>query len=295
MKILTHSLHKFNDIESIGFSATNYSRVKYGSVKHSRKFGKELAENLIIELNESVEGRSLLDTDIVVCSAPYKYLPVAATSIGDHFTPHFNYLKSELDFSSASAQNLKVSRGHSYNVDYGALGADERERRLSTDNYHIDSELLKGKTVIFIDDVKITGSHERRMEHLLEKSGFDGTVIFTYYAEFTGDGHPSIENYLNYNGIKGGLNSISEIKSSDGIRLNTRVTKFIFSQPEPDFNEFIRHKPNKFKMDLLNGMIGNDYHILDEFKGNVDTLRGSIKSNSLIKYIHSRKVSGSEV
>lgn len=270
-----HSLHKFKDKESIQFSAKEYSRLKYGSIKFGRKFGESLAKSLFEELLTS--NKYLLESEIVVCSAPYKYLPVAATTISNFFTPRFNELRINLGKEVKSAQNLKVSRGHSYNVDYGALGVKERERRLSTDNYHIDKEALIGKTVIFIDDVKITGSHERRMENLLKSCGFDGDVIFCYYAEFTGEGHPSIENYLNYNDLDDGLQSIQDIIIRDKVLLNTRLSKFIMSYDSVLLEEFFRFMSQEFLYDLYTGMIGNDYHNQEEFKGNMMLLNSFLQ------------------
>ena len=76
-----------------------------------------------------------------------------------------------------------------------------------------DKEFIKGKVLFFIDDIKITGSHERRIKALLESVGFDGTVVFLYYAMYEGEGHPNIENQLNYGFVKQGKDDLLKINS----------------------------------------------------------------------------------
>lgn len=278
MQEFSFSAQKFSDFESLGFSAQEYSKLKYGSKRVARIFGVELAqkflENLSTEnpeLNEILKGKQ-----IVLASAPYKFIPVASTTLKDYFMSVFNTRWAE---DNPSLQDLKIFRGHSYNTDYGALSAEEREARLTGDSFYVDSNFIKDKVLFCIDDVRITGSHERRMKKLLETVGFTGTVVYLYYAEYTGDGHANIENKLNYAFVKGDssdLVRINYILQNDEFKFNTRVTKYILSAKFEEFKNFIDYQTKSFRNDLLTYLTGNEYHKLEEFRENVIYLKTKI-------------------
>lgn len=278
MQKYSFSAQKFSNIEEIGFSAKEYSKLKYGSKRVARLFGTELARKFLKSLeNENKDLKELIDGEqIVIASAPYKYIPVASTVLKDYFISTFNNDWAE---NNPSLQDLKIFRGHSYNCDYGALNAEEREARLTGDSFYVDANFIKGKVLICVDDVRITGSHERRMEKLLESVGFDGIVIYLYYAEYTGDGHANIENKLNYGFVKGDstdLVRINYIIQNDEFKFNTRVTKYILSAKFEEFKNFIDYQSKAFRNSLITYLIGNEYHRIPEFKQNVQYLKTKI-------------------
>lgn len=279
MREFSFSAQKFSDMESLGFSAEEYSKLKYGSKRVARLFGFELAEKFLEHLQSvNTELRDyLIGKQIVIASAPYKFIPVASTTLKDYFMSKFNTPWSE---TNPSLQDLKIFRGHSYNVDYGALSAEEREARLTGDTFYVDGNFLKGKVLFCIDDVRITGSHEKRMRQLLEKTGFDGTVVYLYYAEYTGNGHANIENKLNYAFVKGDstdLLNINAIIQDDEFKFNTRVTKYILSAEFSEFKNFIDYQKTSFRNGLLTYLTGNEYHKIPEFEQNVNYLKTKLQ------------------
>lgn len=266
MEIYKFSAQKFTSLEDLGFSDKDYSKLKYGSKRVARIFGVELGEAFKkeTELLNLIEGR-----EVVIASAPYKFIPVASTILKDYFISSFNRYWAE---ENPSIQDLKVFRGHSYNADYGRMTEQERELAINSDDFYIDSNFIKGKVLFFIDDVRITGSHERRIKNLLETVGFDGTVVFLYYAEFIGEGHPKIENELNYAFVKD-LLSINYIIQNDEFIFNTRVTKYILSASKEEFKNFIDYQTKTFRNTLLTYAYGNEYSKLEEFKDNINYLK----------------------
>lgn len=275
MEIFKYSLHKFKKLEDTLFDPKDYSKLKYGSKRAARIFGVDLGKSFIQSLEASPSGGlydKLKGKEIVIASAPYKFIPVASTILKDYFLSAFNTRWAE---ENPSVQDLKVFRGHSYNADYGSMTEEQRDAAINSDSFYIDSNFIKGKTLFFIDDVRITGAHERRIEKLLQNVGFEGNVVFLYFAEFVGEGHPNIENELNFAFVKN-LKSINYIIQNDDFIFNTRVTKYILSASKDEFSNFIDYQTKSFRNTLLTYTMGNEYHKLPEFKENINYLRTKI-------------------
>ena len=262
----SYSFKKFSSIESITFNPSDYSKLKYGSNKVAKNFGKLMTKGM---LRSKVFKKFLDESEgmgILVGSAPYKFLPVAATQLQKEVVQVMS-----LDTSiTTPVLPLKIYRGHSYNANYGAMTAEKRSQALSSDSFHIDKDFIKGKALILVDDVRITGSHETRMRELLKSINHVGPVLYLYFANYTGSGDPSIENYLNYKFLHLGLQSIESIISNGDFIFNTRVTKYILESDPLDFKRFIINQSDEFVRELLVGAKNNGYYEIDEFKANLD-------------------------
>lgn len=274
MEIFKYSLHKFSKLEDTIFDPKDYSKLKYGSKRAARIFGVNLGKSFLEELvyYDTDLYKMLKGKEIVISSAPYKFIPVASTILKDYFLSAFNTKWAE---ENPSVQDLKVFRGHSYNADYGSMTEAQRDEAINSDDFYIDANFIKGKTLFFIDDVRITGAHERRIEKLLDSVGFEGDVVFLYFAEFVGEGHPNIENELNFAFVKD-LKSINYIIQNDDFIFNTRVTKYILSASKEEFSNFIDYQTKSFRNTLLTYTMGNEYHRLPEFKENINYLKTKI-------------------
>ena len=151
----TYSLHHISSAESFGFSADEYSRFKFGDGTVSQSFGTALAEGFItekLELNPIVQ-------QVVVLSSPYSFIPTATFAMKDWFIFRLNRWLVQRNLPVV--QEAKVHRTITYKEDYGELDAEQRMKLIGNDQFHIDKDFLAGKTLVFLDDIRITGSHER--------------------------------------------------------------------------------------------------------------------------------------
>ncbi len=78
-------------------------------------------------------------------------------------------------------QETKVHRTITYKEDYGELSAEERIRLIGNDSFHIDASFLRGKTLLFLDDIKITGSHERMILKMAKEHGLANPIYMLYF------------------------------------------------------------------------------------------------------------------
>lgn len=270
-----YSAHKFICKNNLTFSAIEYSKFKYGSKKFSQKLGIELATYFFGSIEFKQVYKDFFKRNLVVCSAPWKNIPVASTALKDYFLDELNlrYIKS-----SFSVEDLKVYRGHSYNQDYGSMTREERDTAITSDDFDINKDIIEGKVLLFIDDIFITGAHERRILSLLKKVGFKGCVLFLYYAEYQGENNPSVENELNYAFVKN-VSDVDYIIKNEELIFNTRLVKFLLNSRDFEFKDFIFNQSHSFCLLLKEKIESNDYNEISEFKKNYGQLNYFLKSS----------------
>lgn len=266
--ISTPTNHEF------GFLPQDYSRFKYGSKSLARRFGRELADRLL----NSETFTSLLPAlanpyGIVIYPSPYNFVPTATFALKDYFVARYNEVAIPRH-GLAPLQEGKIFRSYSYNEDYGAMSKTERDAAISGDDFYIDVEFARGKTLIFLDDIRVTGSHEGRIRHLLNKTGLVAQAhLFLYFAQVSNSAQcdPTVENKLNYAAVHN-LLSIDNIIKNDEFLFNTRVVKYILSAELSQFITFIQYQSKTFRHTLLHCAYGNSYHLQPAFESAIQVL-----------------------
>lgn len=254
------------DVPSI--LANEYSRFKYGSKSIARKFGKSIGEMLTQMLTENKQ--------YVVVPAPYNFIPTATYALKDYVIATMNRKAADRGFKPV--QEAKIFRPASYNADYGNMTLDERREAIGSEKFHVDVEFLKGKTVLFLDDIRVTGAHEERIIEMIQRLQPDCECIFVYFARVIGEVDPKVENHLNYYAMKS-LLDLDKIIKNDEFIFNTRNIKFILSAPAEEFRNFIQYQKRIFSETLYSDLIGNGYHLEPDFATNVNYLKTLIKTN----------------
>lgn len=265
----TYSLHKITSREEFSFSIESYSKFKFGCKESAREFGTTLGEAFCKDVLPNLEGQ------IVIISSPYCFIPTATFAMKDYFLKVVNNWLVENE--RPVVQETRIHRTITYKEDYGALTASERLALIQNDSFHIDAEFVKGKTLILLDDVKITGGHEKVVENTIQKYGLDDCRrVYTYFAELTNDEiHPNVENMINF-AVVNSVWDIDDIifNSEDDYLLNTRVVKYLLNSSTDDFEEFISEQTTGFCETLYHLAIGNSYHTIDSYKVNLFYLKG---------------------
>lgn len=266
----TFSLHKIDDKDNIPFSEANYSKFKFGCKTVAKYYGYGLAEGFIEELDKAP-----ITNQIVVVSSPYCFIPTATFAMKDYFIKKLNtYL---IDKGLLPVQETKIHRTVTYKEDYGELSAEDRMNLIGADGFHIDKEFVDGKTCLFLDDIKITGSHEKVIQKMIVDNGLNITPLFLYYAELENKHiHPKIENYLNYYTVKS-LVDLNKIIKNDNFLLNTRTVKYILNSNFSNFKEFIHYQSDVFIDSIYHSAIGNSYHLIDDYKQNLTYIKQLLK------------------
>ncbi len=273
-QIVNYSLHKINNEVDFGFNPQHYSSFKFGDDKIAKEFGTNLAKGFIQDFLQYQQ----IKQQIVVISSPYAFIPTATFALKNHFV--FKLNRWLADNGHAVVQETKVHRTVTYKEDYGELSAKQRLELISNDSFHIDKDFLNNKILIFLDDIKITGSHERMILNMAKNYNLNNQIYMLYFAELVNDTiHPNIENYLNYFSVKS-IFDLDDIISNPNFCINTRIVKYILNTATESFMVFLNSQTHAFINHLYDMALGNGYHTIDSYAQNLNHIKNYLNLNN---------------
>lgn len=255
--------HTFTSLEDLPFERSLYSCMKFGCDESAKQMGYDLANQFFIAHIEAVMTGQLM----IICS-PYFYIPNAASVMTRHFMDRLNHISSQAGGNTAS---ISVARRRiSYVRDYGFLSEEMRRAQSAGDQIYFNKEFIDGKTLVFVDDVKITGTHEDKIVSSMRDSHLNNDVFFLYFAKYMGD-RPTIEAELNF----GAINNIDDyiaLANQPNHRVIVRPIKYLLGQKEDVFKASLPKIPTNILLDIYGGALGEGYATVPDYSKNVQTL-----------------------
>lgn len=274
LKIDRFSLHKFDNRSNISFNIADYSKLKYGSGSVAQKFGIELAINFFNEHSPVIATKQ-----VVVMESAYASIKNAASLVTDAFTTKLNQLLVE--FNGTHIERTKINRLVPYITDYGKLPLKKRMQLLKKDTFTFDVDFVKGKFLLFIDDIFITGTHQKKIEEMMTDYDLDTTnAMCLYYAELTNhEEDPSIESYLNNHTISD-IDSLKElIKCDNDYKIVVRTVKTILQeQNTKSISLFLSDLDHNILGEVYNCCLSEGYYKNPAFSTNFSLLRNKFIS-----------------
>lgn len=249
--------HQFRALESAKFSATEYSRLKFGCDSAARKFGYELATEFF-----AAHSDALLANDCVVISSPYNFVPNAATIMTQHFINKLN--EHLVNASGKGVEYTIIHRKVSYINDYGFLSKEKRRGLIDNDQFHLNHDFIKDKMLIFIDDVRITGTHEDKLKEILERDQVKNSAFFLYYANYHGSS-PSIEAALNFAAVTCIGDYLNMTKEEDH-HVIIRPIKYILGQTKTVLKEVLPTFSDSFLDKVYYGCLAEGYYKIPNYQ-----------------------------
>lgn len=263
----SYSLHKIIDENVCPFNANEYSWFKFGDKQYAEKFAAKLFDGFI----EKYSDLLLSKKEIIILPSPYLSIPTASNFLCFYFK---KFLNSFLFNNNKNASvESKIFRNQTYVTDYGNLSFDERVKLIANDTYYIDRNFINDKLCIFVDDIKITGSHEHTVNKILDQYNVKGDFVFVYFAELVNkEIHPKIENHYNYFAVKS-VEDIVDVVNRTNFQYNTRVIKFILNLDEEKFGFLINNISIDKRNELFHLAISNNYHQIIEYQDNIKIIK----------------------
>lgn len=259
-KITTLATYNISDENSFGFSAKDYSKFKFGSSKIGQLFGDGLFKKLINSKNSEINSYK----KIYIFTSPYDFIPTATNTIFDSV---FDKLSKHLN-TKCVVEKRKIHRNTTYTDDYGSLSKDQRMKLISNDSFNLKNDFEGNELLIFLDDIKITGSHEFVVKKTLNENRIKNDVFFMYHAILNNKNiDPTFENYLNYNYVRG-VDEILKIHNESDFVLNTRFTKYILKLNDNDINYFLLNIKKIELEKIILASKGNKYDKISEYSVN---------------------------
>jgi FMN phosphatase YigB (HAD superfamily) len=269
-----YAVHSINDTAIIPFNKEEYSKFKFGDSHIAQKYGIELFEYF---RNSLLPELIVKHNNFLIYSSPYVQIPTSSYYMTQAFYSAFSDHLKNIQLKNSTVKICKIKRCQTYTEDYGALSAEARFNLIKNDTYEFVDIPTLGDVCIFIDDISITGTHQRVIENLLYDGLIETSSIFLYYAKLNNpEICPSFENELNYSFIADIIN-LTELILSDAYKITTRTTKKILSLPTKDL-EYLLGKINQHeKYSILNELVemshANEYNNIELYMQNLKTLK----------------------
>ncbi len=264
------SANTFSSLQDATFSPHVYSQMKFGHNAAAKHYGHELAIKFF-----AAHMQDIISKRIVVIPSPYNYVENAATIMTRHFINKINELL--VDHNGEHVEYMTIQRKISYISDYGFLTADKRKALIDGDEFYLDEKYLEGKLLIFIDDVKITGTHERKLVELLDDRCLFNERFFLYAAAYTGSS-PEIEAEINFAAIKD-LKAFRYLANVEGHRMIVRPLKYILGQPAADFDMFVCSLEREQVETIVHSSLNEGYYRIPAYQENLNRARYVLKHN----------------
>lgn len=261
----------------VPFDKSDYSCFKYGSKSVARDFGTVMGISLAVQLLVEVPR----DVDIVISSSPYTFIPTASSALKDYIVATVNPVL--IADKRKPLVETRIHRQIGYTTDYGGMSAEERRKMTAAEEFYTDPVFLKGKFVIFIDDVKITGVHQELMMKMIinqELEKYMNGYMFCYFGELMDPkSDATIEDHLNRFAVKN-LLDLDKIIKNDEFIFNTRNVKYILNSPHIECVNFLEYQRRSFIESLYYLAIGNSYHLESKFAMNFKYLEHLINEKT---------------
>ncbi|KAK1573285.1 PRTase ComF-like protein [Colletotrichum navitas] len=128
-------------------------------------------------------------------------LPTAATTFESAFCQYLNrYLAAEGAYAVLSVPILKATSA-SQSGDYATMSDADRENLMNNEHFTFDRQAIQGMVVLNLDDIYITGGHERAIRRTFKEetaAGRHHDVYYLYIAKLANTKiDPAIETRLN--------------------------------------------------------------------------------------------------
>lgn len=258
------ALHEFSSLNGGRFVARDYSRFKFGSDRVARAFGEELALGFF-----GSHAASILSNKCVVIPSPYNYVKNAATLVARHFVDALNSLL--VDAGGDHVEYSTIHRKVSYTNDYGFLTKEARQGLIKNDCFYMNTRFYDRKLLLFIDDVRITGTHEEKLSEVINAEGMNNDVFYLYYASYSG-ARANIEAELNFAAIQS-LDDYLDIICAPDQKVIVRTIKYALSLSYSEFQALLSRTPEGFVRALYYGALGEGYYQIPAYQQNFFLLK----------------------
>jgi hypoxanthine phosphoribosyltransferase len=264
------------DLNGRRFDSDQYSRFKHGCVKSATVFAQTLVKDLLIFREDFFSGYAY--DELSIAAFPYKELQTAAGTLTDVMIQHLNlHLHNEGKNPCTAYQVYKYTGKASNEHFYPTLGEEERKAILDQTRYeHRHGQLRSIKKLLFIDDIYVTGTSQKKVLKSLEEAGYEGEVLFAYIANVVSDTaskSPEIEFLVNHAQIKVPLDLLPMIESGN-FNWNIRCLKFVLEcETKEDFVAFISAAPKAVLQEMFCAALRMNYGNEVKYQTNLRILK----------------------
>lgn len=266
----TLATHKVIRPDSLSFDPLVYSKFKYGCVDSAVSMAKEMVKTFIDY--DNTYNLTDTSTKLVIASPAHRRVPSAANILAENVYLMLNWYLHNKGYNPA--EMLRVNRERVYEQDYATLSADDRKKLLDTEVLSLNERMVKDRTIIFVDDIRVTGVHENMLERVINTYPHE-KHIFLYYAECNKGINPTIEDSLNKNAIDSMHDTVNILRNPH--ILNARMIKDLLRISASEARVFagLVNNPKLF-VNIVNNCIAEGYDKVPGFRQNFNYFKNIV-------------------
>ncbi len=217
-----------------GVNLEEYSRFKHGDGEAAASYGAMLAREFV-----EVHPSTLNSEPLLVTSSAYKVAPSAAHSLVAPFVAELQRITG----TQTNANAFKIDRAVLTDGDYASLSVEERQQTMERNGLSLPEGLdLRGQSVVLLDDILVTGSHEVVTRKLLDEASAKAIYCGYILRVNGGESFPEVEALINTQVVRN-VDDILAITQEPNFIPNARLCKFILSRPITEIARFCDEAP----------------------------------------------------
>jgi hypothetical protein len=230
------------------FDEQAYSYFKYGDGQETQRYSEALAG--LLQASGAIDP----EESLLVSGSAYQFVPTAAAHLAVSLTGALQ--RQGFDATHFHTANEAISRGGDVpSGDFSSMTAEQREAVLAVNRPILDANsqaIVKDKKVITVDDIRMTGAHEKTLVELFDSAGVE-TALFCYLAVFNtvqGVRNSRIEQDINQRYVKD-MTDLVHIANRNPFLPNARVSRFVLNASDEDIAFFAQSIPRDHLMSVV--------------------------------------------
>lgn len=146
------------------------------------------------------------------------------------------------------------------------------------DIYHLDRERLGCRTIIILNEVRLSLDREHRIRESFSLQHIENPVIFVYLAAVMDTSKPtSLASILGFI-VSPSLKEIEIVAQASTFVMNECFVQYILGRDDDEFCSFLRRQDDSFARLLLDYAIGGRYYDNDVYQANVKFLQWEVST-----------------
>lgn len=258
------------------FDRTAYSLMKYGDRSVTMRFAEALATDLTEQMPALITDERT--PELLVA---YKQVPPACYFLSRYCLDILNVARLQLGHEPGRLVHIYKNKVAA--TDYAMATQVQRETELDGIDFSLEGRQMADKNVLLLDDIRITGSAEKKMLDVLQATK-PNLLGLGYIAIFNPDQaslSPSVENDLNA-AIVSGVNDLIPMIEGDNFDLNIRTLKLILNTEPAALAAFLKQIPKGLVELIHRSSVDTGVEFIAKYNLGYSTVRSILKYGKLI-------------
>ena len=280
MDIHTSSVHELHFNSSGAIEETSgrvldleaYSRMKHGSRSDTKRFANQMTESITRDMPAIMSGESP-----PLFLVPYKAVQPACGYLSRYALDVINEERVERGYHPGEI--LKVHKGEVAVTDYSKASVAERLAELSQTDLSIKGVDVADRTLVVLDDIRISGGAERRMMEVIEQAGqVPAQVMLGYIALFDArqaKEAPHVESDINSVAVQSAAD-VTKFMMAGDFDLNIRTLKLILSARPDVLAEMVSTVDPVYIEEIVRGAADTGPDFVKNYVNNYTYLRNVV-------------------